>query len=108
MEESMRGEVVVVPFPFSDQSQAKHRPALVLIDLPGADAVLAAITTGSKGPHTVSLEAKDFVKGSLDHASYIHAAKLFTFQKSLMRRVIGNITETKRKEVVQKIVALLS
>jgi mRNA interferase MazF len=104
----MKGEVVVVPFPFSDQSQAKNRPALVLIDLPGADAVLAAITTERKGPHAIALEAKDFQKGSLDHSSYIHPAKLFTFQKSLIKRVVGNITETKRKEVVSKIVSLLA
>ena len=53
----MRGEVVVVPFPFSDQSQAKNRPALVLIDLPGADAVLAAITSKGNEPHAVTLES---------------------------------------------------
>jgi len=108
MEGSMKGEVVVVPFPFTDQSRAKNRPALVLIDLPGADAVLAAITTSGKGPHAITLEPKDFQKGSLDHSSYIHPVKLFTFQKNLIRRVIGHITETKRKEVVTKIVSLLA
>jgi mRNA interferase MazF len=104
----MRGEVVVVDFPFSDQSQAKRRPALVLIDLPGADAVLAAITTGGKNPHAIALEAKDFQKGSLNHPSYIHPAKLFTFQKNLIERVVGSITEIKRKEVVSKLVSLLA
>ena len=108
MEGSMRGEVVVVPFPFSDQSQAKNRPALVLIDLPGADAVLAAITSTANEPYAVTLESKDFQKGSLSHASFIHPAKLFTFQKSLIRKVVGNVTETKRKEVVAKIVSLLA
>jgi mRNA interferase MazF len=104
----MKGEVVVVPFPFSDQSQAKNRPALVLIDLPGADAVLAAITSTGSGPHVITLEQKDFQKGMLPHSSYIHPAKLFTFQKSLFKKVVGNITESKRKEVVTKIVSLLT
>jgi mRNA interferase MazF len=100
----MRGEVVVAAFPFSDQSQSRKRPALILIDLPGADAVLAAITTGGKGPHAIALETKDFQKGALNHPSYIHPAKLFTFQKNLIESVVGNITETKRKEVVSKLV----
>ena len=104
----MKGEVVVVPFPFSDLSQAKNRPALILIDLPGADAVLAAISSTRSEPHAITLERRDFRQGSLPHSSYIHPAKLFTFQKSLIKRVVGGITEAKRKEVVSKIVALLA
>ena len=104
----MKGEVIVVPFPFSDLTQVKNRPALILIDLPGADAVLAAITSTRSEPHAIVLEQKDFQQGSLSHSSYIHPAKLFTFQKSLIKRVVGSITEAKRKEVVSKIVALLA
>jgi mRNA interferase MazF len=103
----MKGDVVVVPFPFSNQSQSKHRPALVLIDLPGADAVLAAITSAGREPHSITLESKDFQKGSLPHASYIHPAKLFTFERSLIVKTVGNVTEAKRKEVVAKLVSLL-
>jgi mRNA interferase MazF len=103
----MRGEVVVVPFPFSNLSQSKNRPALVLIDLPGADAVLAAITSTGSDPNAIALEAQDFKQGFLPHSSYIHPAKLFTFQKSLIQKVVGRVTETKRKQVVTKIVSLL-
>ena len=31
----MKGDVVVVPFPFSDLTQSKRRPALVLAELDG-------------------------------------------------------------------------
>jgi mRNA interferase MazF len=103
----MRGEVVVVPFPYSDLSQSKNRPALILIDLPGADSVLAAITSTGSDPNAIALDAQDFTSGSLPHASYIHPAKLFTFQKSLIHRVVGTVTEMKRKQVVTKIVSLL-
>lgn len=104
----MKGEVVVVPFPFSDLSQAKNRPALVLIDLPGADVVLAAITSTRSEPHAIALEPKDFRQGALSHASFVHPAKLFTFEKNLIRKVVGSITEAKRKEVVAKIISLLA
>ena len=41
----VRGDVVVVPFPFSDLTQTKRRPALVLKDLPGEDLILCQITS---------------------------------------------------------------
>jgi len=103
----MKGEVVVIPFPFSDLSRSKFRPALILIDLPGADAVLAAITSTGSEPNAIALEQADFLAGSLSHSSYIHPAKLFTFQKSLIQKVVGTVSEAKRKEVVARIVSLL-
>ena len=39
MAEFVKGDVVVVPFPFSDLSQAKRRPALVISRLNGDDLI---------------------------------------------------------------------
>ena len=39
------GDVVVVPFPFSDLSQSKRRPALVIAPIEGNDAILCQITS---------------------------------------------------------------
>ena len=41
----MKGTVVVVPFPFSDLSDSKRRPALVIADLKGNDMILCQITS---------------------------------------------------------------
>ncbi len=39
MERFIKGDVVVIPFPFSDLSQAKRRPALILAPLKGNDVI---------------------------------------------------------------------
>jgi mRNA interferase MazF len=104
----MRGEVVIVPFPFLNLSGSKKRPALILIDLPGPDVVLAAISSTGNDPNAVALDAKDFQTGQLDHPSFIHPTKLFTFQKNVIGRVAGKITNTKWKEVISKIISLLN
>jgi PemK-like, MazF-like toxin of type II toxin-antitoxin system len=43
------GDVVIVPFPFSDLTQTKRRPALVVASLSGEDLILCQIT--STGRH---------------------------------------------------------
>ena len=45
MAKFVKGDVVVVPFPFSNLSQAKRRPALVVVDLEGDDIILCQITS---------------------------------------------------------------
>lgn len=41
----MKGDVVVVPFPFSDLTIAKRHPALVIAELEGNDLILCQITS---------------------------------------------------------------
>ena len=41
------GDVVLIPFPYSDLSQAKRRPALVIADVGMGDFVLCQITSRS-------------------------------------------------------------
>ena len=43
MERFVKGDVVVVPFPFSDLSGFKRRPALVAATIPGNDTILCKI-----------------------------------------------------------------
>jgi mRNA interferase MazF len=40
MEGFIKGDVVVVPFPFSDLSQMKKRPAIICANLKGDDLIL--------------------------------------------------------------------
>jgi mRNA interferase MazF len=104
----MRGEVVIVPFPFSNFAASKNRPALMLIDLPGPDVVLAAISSTGNDPNAIALDSRDFQTGGIDHSSFIHPTKLFTFQRSVIGRTAGKITNAKWKEVISKLTSLLN
>lgn len=67
MAKFVKGEIVVIPFPFSDLSGSKRRPALVLAGLPGNDIILSQITSQNspKDPFAIALDALDFASGSL-------------------------------------------
>jgi mRNA interferase MazF len=62
----VKGDVVVIPFPFSDLTQAKRRPALVVSVLKGDDLILCQVTSQFvKDSYAISIEGKDFEEGGL-------------------------------------------
>jgi mRNA interferase MazF len=65
------GAVVLVRFPFSDLSQAKLRPALVLADAGRDDWILCQVTSKPYGDiRAIELEDTGFATGSLRVLSY--------------------------------------
>ncbi len=68
----VKGDVVVIPFPFSDMSSTKRRPALVIAPLSGVDVILCMITCQHRNDgYSVPLDNADFDSGSLNQPSDI-------------------------------------
>ncbi len=102
------GEVVLVPFPFSDLSQAKVRPAVCLADAGREDWVLCQITSDPYGDSAaVPLDASDFATGGLLVASFARPGKLFTAHAGLMVRSVGILTPVAFAQVLSAAVAVL-
>src|SRR3989338_2125783 len=106
MEIPVRGDVVVLLFPFSDLSSSRKRPALVVANLTGDDLILAQITTASSrsDKYAVLLETKDFRSGKLLVSSIIRPNKLFTADISIISSKIGTLKEKKIKDVQDSLV----
>ena len=108
MERFVRGDVVVLPFPFSDLMGTKRRPALVLADLPGDDVILCQITSqNAKDSFAIPLINTDFVTGSLPSPSYIRPSRIFTADKNIILRKCGTISDRLFSETTHKIIDLL-
>ncbi len=109
MERFVKGEIVVVPFPFSDLSRSKRRPALVLSDLRGDDIILCQITSKNVNDfYSITLEPKDFTFGNLYQTSNIRPNRIFTADKNIILKKTGRINSTKLAEVVNKIFEILN
>ena len=108
MERFVKGDVVVVPFPFSDLSGNKKRPALVLTDLSGDDMIICQITSKpADDMFAQPLISKDFVSGSLHTSSYIRPLRVFTVDKHIVFRKIGQITSERMDKVIDAIIFTL-
>jgi mRNA interferase MazF len=104
----VRGEVVVVPFPFSDLTQAKRRPALVIATLEGDDVILCQITSKTvRDRYSISLEESDFERGSLKQSSNIRPNRIFTADSHIILYSAGSIKAGKLAEVVDKAIEII-
>ncbi len=102
------GEVVLIPFPFSDLSQSKVRPAVCLADAGRGDYILCQKTSSPYGdPSAVPLDASDFASGGLLVASFARPGKLFTAHAGLMIRSVGILTSTAFARILSATVAIL-
>lgn len=102
------GEVVLVPFPFSDLSQAKVRPAVCLADVGRGDWVMCQITSNRYGdPAALPLATSDFASGGLLVASFARPGKLFTANAALIVRSVGRVKDATLDRVLDAVVALL-
>ncbi len=105
----MKGDVVVLPFPFSDLTQSKKRPALVVASLDmHEDVILCMITSHTTDADAISLQKRDFADGELPRDSFIRPNRLFTADGHIVIRVAGRVQETKLIEVRAKIIEIIS
>ena len=98
-----------MPFPYTDFSGVKKRPAVVIATLRGQNVILAQITTNQRNDEDlVSLTRKDFASGSLSSDSFIMASLIFTADRSQIEYKAGKITPAKIKEIQNKLIEVLT
>jgi mRNA interferase MazF len=94
-----KGDIVLIPFPFTDLSQTKLRPAVVLwVDQIGNDITLCFISSqniSNLGPEELLLDPTDqeFAGTGLKVASKVRVAKLTTLERSLIARRLGKLSQ---------------
>lgn len=102
------GGVVLVPFPFSDLSQSKLRPAVVLAAAGRDDYILCQVTSNAYADAlAVELTQSSFATGSLQRTSYARPGKLFTAHASLIRAQVGTLTRPVFRTIVGRVVQLI-
>jgi mRNA interferase MazF len=99
----------VIPFPFSDLTQAKRRPALIVAELLGNDFILCQITSQhTHDAYAIPLEEEHFKSGSLSKKSNIRPNRIFTADKKILLYKAGHLKKEKIAETISKIIEILN
>ncbi len=102
------GQVILVPFPFSDLSKTKLRPDVILAEAGRDDWILCQITSNPYSDDAaISMTNKDFKRGSLRLTSYARPGKLFTANVSLIAETVGELRSAKINELIHGVIRIL-
>lgn len=98
-------DVVVVPFPFTDSTTSKRRPALILsagetFNQPIGQAVMAMITSAKNSDWPLDVEIQNLDAAGLPSASIIRM-KLFTLDERLIVRKAGTLESRDQAKVIK-------
>jgi len=104
-------DIILVPFPYPDQTGMKRRPALVLssdeFNRTAPDAIICGITSFNNGDsHLVAVKKEDW-EGGLWSESYANPAYITSLDQGLVIKKIGRLSSKRFSEVKEKLVKIL-
>lgn len=99
-----KGDIVIIQFPFSDLTNAKKRPMIVLAEI-GNDVIGCAITSNL---NVEGIPIEHFEEGTLPLKSKIKYWQIHTFLKSLIIKKIAKVSKKDYGELVVRINRLIA
>jgi len=106
-------DLLLVPFPFSDQSGKKVRPVIVIsnndFNKSSEDIIVIGVTSNiTKNRYSVSLSNNDLDEGKLMDLCCIKVENILKLDKNLIIKKIGKINEKKFDEVMSILLDIIS
>mgnify|MGYP001573730951 CR=1 FL=1 len=108
MERFVKGDIIVLEFPFSDLKSYKRRPSLIIKVPKGEDVIICQITAESQEKSVeISLSSEDFNNGKLKRDSFIRIDKIATIKRDRIKYKIGSLKEEKFNFILERICEFL-
>ena len=106
-----RGEIVLIPVPFTDLTASKRRPVLVVSNdrhnTENSDMIVVAITSNLIQVG-IPIANSDMTSGQLPKPSIIRSDKIYTLDQKIVVKTIGVISNAIQDSVVHEINRVIS
>ena len=104
-----KGAIVLTPFPFTDLTSTKRRPAVIVSQQnAGADVIVAFISSRVYLPventdYIIEPDTEDFAQTGLKVRSVVKLAKLVTLEKSILIGQLGTLSDRMVHEINERL-----
>lgn len=107
-----QGDILIVPFPFSDLTSVRQRPVLVLskkeYNEKCEDIITCGITSNIKdSKYSVLIDNSELIEGNIPVKSRIKVDKLFTLEQDIIIKKIGRVNKETFSKVKKEFVNLV-
>lgn len=108
-----QGDLLLVSFPFSDQSRRKVRPVIVIsnneFNERSEDFIVVSVTSNiSRDKYTLPLAISDMAEGKLFTICCIKVENILKLDKELMINKIGKVKKDKINKILDVLIKILS
>ena len=103
-----RGDIVLIPVPFTDLTSSKKRPVLILssdsYNESTEDIIVAAITSNlDNATYAVNISNDDLIDGKLLLDSCVRADKLYTLSQTIAIKRFGTVKDSILEAVTESV-----
>jgi len=98
-------DIVLVPFPYSDLTAAKQRPALIVSNsiVNKSEDRICCLITSNPSTEGMLIELKDFEKGKLPFKSWIKPNRLFSINEKIINKKLCAVSSSFHKKIASAI-----
>jgi mRNA interferase MazF len=98
------GDVVILPFPYTNQAGSKKRPAVVLKETRDNDLLVCTITSAAYGSESLPLDKKNLKSSGLRVDCSVRPDRLLVVTPGLVEKKTGRLSQ----EMVSAVKAVLA
>jgi mRNA interferase MazF len=102
----VKGDIVLITFPFTDLSGSKLRPTVVLAETE-LDITVCFITTQLQWQEATDVQLLPTSANGLRKQSLIRTSKIATLDKALAKGLLGRLTDKEVEDLNSKLKSLL-
>lgn len=98
-------EIILIPFPYSDLTGSKKRPALIISNsiLNKTEDRICCLVTSNIHKEDIEIKNTDFKEGKLPFKSSVKSHRIFTINQKIIIKRLCIVTEKFHSRIINKI-----
>ena len=98
-------DIVLIPFPYSDLTGSKRRPALIISNekLNKTEDRICCLVTSNIHERDIEIKNSDFENGRLLFKSSVKPHRIFTIDKKIIIKKLCTINDRFHNEIIKKV-----
>jgi len=100
-----QGDIVLIPFPYSDLTSSKQRPAIIVSNkkMDKFEDIICCLITSNPTKEGISIKGGDFKKGRLPFKSWIKPYRVFTIHNKIIKRKLCSTKNVYLGKIVEEL-----